>query len=112
MPFIPQGCGSPVVKVSDHGRHVMSSSPEPDSMSTTKEPSCKAAMHGYKLNAVRRSEVEALLPDHIQQTAKHPSKQMVWDIFITNGNGRLVPFKGMMNLSNTYKYYAVELFHL
>ncbi|GFV45466.1 hypothetical protein TNCV_299661 [Trichonephila clavipes] len=23
------GCGSPVVKVSDHGRHVMSSSPEP-----------------------------------------------------------------------------------
>ncbi|GFW23139.1 uncharacterized protein TNCV_3802391 [Trichonephila clavipes] len=24
-----QGCGSPVVKVSDHGRHVMSSSPVP-----------------------------------------------------------------------------------
>ncbi|GFV10377.1 uncharacterized protein TNCV_1951501 [Trichonephila clavipes] len=24
-----KGCGSPVVKVSDHGRHVMSSSPEP-----------------------------------------------------------------------------------
>ncbi|GFX02038.1 uncharacterized protein TNCV_372271 [Trichonephila clavipes] len=25
----PKGCGSPVVKVSDHGRHVMSSSPVP-----------------------------------------------------------------------------------
>ncbi|GFW42193.1 hypothetical protein TNCV_1206491 [Trichonephila clavipes] len=24
-----EGCGSPVVKVSDHGRHVMSSSPVP-----------------------------------------------------------------------------------
>ncbi|GFV64805.1 uncharacterized protein TNCV_809021 [Trichonephila clavipes] len=24
-----QGCGSPVVKISDHGRHVMSSSPVP-----------------------------------------------------------------------------------
>ncbi|GFW04371.1 uncharacterized protein TNCV_877431 [Trichonephila clavipes] len=27
--FSSRGCGSPVVKVSDHGRHVMSSSPVP-----------------------------------------------------------------------------------
>ncbi|GFT83950.1 hypothetical protein TNCV_2020281 [Trichonephila clavipes] len=26
---VTPGCGSPVVKVSDHGRHVMSSSPVP-----------------------------------------------------------------------------------
>ncbi|GFU60241.1 uncharacterized protein TNCV_4249421 [Trichonephila clavipes] len=28
-PRCVQGCGSPVVKISDHGRHVMSSSPLP-----------------------------------------------------------------------------------
>ncbi|GFV50041.1 uncharacterized protein TNCV_2354261 [Trichonephila clavipes] len=27
--YITRGCGSPVVNVSDHGRHVMSSSPVP-----------------------------------------------------------------------------------
>ncbi|GFV47815.1 uncharacterized protein TNCV_1329411 [Trichonephila clavipes] len=27
--ILVEGCGSPVVKVSDHGRHVMSSSPVP-----------------------------------------------------------------------------------
>ncbi|GFW92334.1 hypothetical protein TNCV_3588561 [Trichonephila clavipes] len=37
---IIRGCGSPVVKVSDHGRHVMSSSPVPP-----KDPPCRAAMH-------------------------------------------------------------------
>ncbi|GFW34919.1 hypothetical protein TNCV_978571 [Trichonephila clavipes] len=35
-----KGCGSPVVKVSDHGRHVMSSSPV-----LLKDPPYRAAMH-------------------------------------------------------------------
>ncbi|GFW74701.1 hypothetical protein TNCV_962761 [Trichonephila clavipes] len=34
------GCGSPMVKVSDHARHVMSSRPVPP-----KDPPCRAAMH-------------------------------------------------------------------
>ncbi|GFY34624.1 hypothetical protein TNCV_1373151 [Trichonephila clavipes] len=39
-PQTVQGCGSPVVKVSNHGRHVMSSIPVP-----LKTPPCRAAMH-------------------------------------------------------------------
>ncbi|GFS77044.1 hypothetical protein TNCV_3756881 [Trichonephila clavipes] len=31
-------------------------------------------VQGYKSSVVRQSYVETLLPDHIQQTAKHPSK--------------------------------------
>ncbi|GFT72978.1 hypothetical protein TNCV_1976781 [Trichonephila clavipes] len=54
-------------------------------------------VRGYKSSVVRRSEVETLLPDHIQQTAKHPFKQMFWGFCITNDNGSLVPFKGMMS---------------
>ncbi|GFW29899.1 hypothetical protein TNCV_2673491 [Trichonephila clavipes] len=37
---VPWGyCGNPVVKVSDHGRHVMSSSPVPPN------PPCRSVMH-------------------------------------------------------------------
>ncbi|GFS59444.1 putative LOC100569746 [Trichonephila clavipes] len=35
-----EGCGSPVVKVSNHGRHVSSSIQVP-----LKDPPCRAAMH-------------------------------------------------------------------
>ncbi|GFU56193.1 hypothetical protein TNCV_712521 [Trichonephila clavipes] len=35
-----EGCSSPVVKGSDHGRHVMSSSPVP-----LKDPPCRGTMH-------------------------------------------------------------------
>ncbi|GFV17121.1 hypothetical protein TNCV_3632841 [Trichonephila clavipes] len=35
-----RGCGSPVVKISVHGRHVTSAE-----ASTTKDPPCRAAMH-------------------------------------------------------------------
>ncbi|GFV47007.1 HTH_Tnp_Tc3_2 domain-containing protein [Trichonephila clavipes] len=41
-------------------------------------------VQGMKIKcSVRRSENEALLPDHIQQTVKHPSKQMFW-VFLHN----------------------------
>ncbi|GFV74691.1 hypothetical protein TNCV_1178281 [Trichonephila clavipes] len=40
------GCGSPVVKVSDHGRHVMKFEP-----STTKDPPCRAAMHAKSVQS-------------------------------------------------------------
>lgn len=54
-------------------------------------------VQGYKSSVVRRSEGETLRPDHIQQTVKHPSKQMFWGFFTTNGTGSLVPITGMMN---------------
>ncbi|GFV70323.1 hypothetical protein TNCV_4797421 [Trichonephila clavipes] len=40
FPGFQRGCGSPLVKVLDHDRHVMSSSPVP-----LKDPPCRAAMH-------------------------------------------------------------------
>lgn len=54
-------------------------------------------VQGYQSSFVRRSEDEPLRIDHIQQTVKHPSKQMFWGFFTTNGTGSLVPIKGMMN---------------
>ncbi|GFS73755.1 uncharacterized protein TNCV_1458021 [Trichonephila clavipes] len=52
---------------------------------------------GSKSSAVRRSVDETLLPDRIQPTVKHSSKEMFWGFFTTNGIGRLVPLKGRMN---------------
>ncbi|GFW65332.1 hypothetical protein TNCV_395981 [Trichonephila clavipes] len=44
----------------------------------------KRLVEGCKLGADTRSEDETLPPDYTQQTTKHPSKQMFWDLFTTN----------------------------
>ncbi|GFW18014.1 hypothetical protein TNCV_2281181 [Trichonephila clavipes] len=46
-----QGCGSPVVKVSDHGRHVMSSSPVP--LRTRRERKLKCRPHPLTVQGMR-----------------------------------------------------------
>ena len=53
-------------------------------------------MHGHKSAVVRQSKGEAIRPEHIQQTPKHPPK-MFWDSFTAKGPGRLVIIEGMMN---------------
>ncbi|GFT02438.1 hypothetical protein TNCV_4625541 [Trichonephila clavipes] len=50
-----------------------------------------------KSNAAKQSEGEILLPDHIQQTVKQPSEEMVWCIFITDAIENLVHIKVMIN---------------
>ncbi|GFV44935.1 hypothetical protein TNCV_1716831 [Trichonephila clavipes] len=54
-----RGCDSPVVKVSDHGRHVMSSSSVP-----LKDPLCRGTMH---VKSVKSSNI---LPNDDSQSLK------------------------------------------
>lgn len=54
-------------------------------------------VQGYKANFVRRGDSEPLRPEHVEQTVKHPLKQMFWGFFTANGTGSLVPVQGMMN---------------
>ena len=58
-------------------------------------------MHGHKSAVVKRSKGEAIQPEHIQQTPKHPPK-MFWSSFTAKGPGCLIIIKGMMN-SDQYK---------
>ena len=66
-------------------------------------------VHGHKSAVVRRSKVEAIRPEHIQQTPKHPPKKMFWGSFTAKGPGRLIIIEGMMNSD---KYQATFRSHL
>ena len=59
-------------------------------------------VHGHKSAVMRQSKGEAIWPEHIQQTPKHPPKKMFWGSFIAKGPGRLIIIEGMMN-SDKYK---------
>ena len=54
-------------------------------------------VQGHKSNVVGWSEGETLRLHHIQQTIKHPFKQMFWGFFMTNSTGNLISLKGMIN---------------
>lgn len=54
-------------------------------------------VQGMRHQFVRRSDREPVSPAHIQQSIKHPVKQMFWGCFSFFGPGSLVPITGMMN---------------
>ncbi|GFW34714.1 hypothetical protein TNCV_953421 [Trichonephila clavipes] len=112
---------SRVVKVSDRGWPCQEFEP-----CTTKDPPCRAAVriksvessnassrrcgvvvrrwsassglvHEQKSKVVRRNEVKTLLPDHIQQTINHLSKESFEAFFTTNVTGNLIPNKRLLN---------------
>lgn len=53
-------------------------------------------VHGYRSIVVRRTDGEAIRPEHIQQAPKHPPKKMFWGSFTVKGPGRLIPVEGTM----------------
>ena len=59
-------------------------------------------VHGHKSAMVRQSKREAIWPEHIQQTPKHPPNKMFWGSFTAKGPGRLIIVEGMME-SDKYK---------
>lgn len=54
-------------------------------------------VHGFRSTFVRRSTGEPIREQHLNQTVKHPQKQMFWGYFTSGGPGSLVPVEGMMN---------------
>lgn len=54
-------------------------------------------VQGMRHQFVRRTDSEPLLAAHIEQSVKHPVKQMFWGCFSYCGTGLLVPIQGMMN---------------
>ena len=47
-------------------------------------------VHGHKSAVVKRSKGDAIWPENIQQTPKHPPKKMFWGSFTAKGPGRLI----------------------
>ena len=66
-------------------------------------------VHGHKSAVVRRSKGEAIQPEHIQQTPKHPPKKMFWGSFTAKDPGHLIIIESMMNSD---KYTATLESHL
>ena len=66
-------------------------------------------VHRHKSAVVRQSKGEAIRPEHIQQTPKHPPKKMFWGSFAAKGPGRLIIIQGMMNSD---KYQATLQSHV
>ena len=66
-------------------------------------------VHRHKSAVMKRSKGEAIRPEHIQKTPKHPTKKMFWSSFTAKGTGRLIIVEGMMNSD---KYKATLQFHL
>jgi hypothetical protein len=65
-------------------------------------------VQGYRASVVRRSSVEPVRAEHLQQTVKYLPKKVLGFFSTASGPGSLVPVDAMLNSSKSLK---VEFYH-